>query len=301
MELPKLPIFNHPIVEKIFFSELLSQEDLSIILKLDKKTLTEDLEKLIRFWLKHIDYFYDECEEYSANVLLYALFILKEIDAPNQLELILEVARIDNEYKYVWFGDCYTEYYWSLIVHFGYNQTEVLKENIKEIIIDSFYNEQVAMAMLQIFYRDETKHAQIREHWTELLEYYNQLPPEKIDPTYLAFFVSYVNRPNDTQMVLIKNLYKKNYIDLSVNGTFEELFDFEEPLRKMITIFDIQKDFEKHQSTQKYYEDYVIDDEDNLDFFDYLSARAGHSFPKTNRNDPCPCGSGKKYKKCCLN
>lgn len=21
---------------------------------------------------------------------------------------------------------------------------------------------------------------------------------------------------------------------------------------------------------------------------------------KTGRNDPCPCGSGKKYKKCCL-
>jgi len=23
-------------------------------------------------------------------------------------------------------------------------------------------------------------------------------------------------------------------------------------------------------------------------------------FPKVGRNDPCPCGSGKKYKKCCL-
>jgi uncharacterized protein len=23
-------------------------------------------------------------------------------------------------------------------------------------------------------------------------------------------------------------------------------------------------------------------------------------FPKTGRNEPCPCGSGKKYKKCCL-
>lgn len=22
---------------------------------------------------------------------------------------------------------------------------------------------------------------------------------------------------------------------------------------------------------------------------------------KINRNDPCPCGSGKKYKKCCIN
>lgn len=24
-------------------------------------------------------------------------------------------------------------------------------------------------------------------------------------------------------------------------------------------------------------------------------------FKKFKRNDPCPCGSGKKYKKCCLN
>ena len=23
--------------------------------------------------------------------------------------------------------------------------------------------------------------------------------------------------------------------------------------------------------------------------------------PKVGRNDPCPCGSGRKYKKCCLN
>jgi len=25
-----------------------------------------------------------------------------------------------------------------------------------------------------------------------------------------------------------------------------------------------------------------------------------HSEPMIGRNDPCPCGSGKKYKKCCL-
>jgi uncharacterized protein YecA (UPF0149 family) len=24
-----------------------------------------------------------------------------------------------------------------------------------------------------------------------------------------------------------------------------------------------------------------------------------HKGPKVGRNDPCPCGSGKKYKKCC--
>ncbi|MCB1903860.1 MAG: SEC-C domain-containing protein, partial [Gammaproteobacteria bacterium] len=24
-----------------------------------------------------------------------------------------------------------------------------------------------------------------------------------------------------------------------------------------------------------------------------------HAGPKVGRNDPCPCGSGKKFKKCC--
>ncbi len=24
-------------------------------------------------------------------------------------------------------------------------------------------------------------------------------------------------------------------------------------------------------------------------------------YPKIGRNEPCPCGSGQKYKKCCLN
>ena len=31
-----------------------------------------------------------------------------------------------------------------------------------------------------------------------------------------------------------------------------------------------------------------------------LQAEEARAFPKAGRNDPCPCGSGRKYKKCCL-
>ena len=31
-----------------------------------------------------------------------------------------------------------------------------------------------------------------------------------------------------------------------------------------------------------------------------LAAEEALLMPKIGRNDPCPCGSGKKYKKCCL-
>jgi uncharacterized protein YecA (UPF0149 family) len=39
-----------------------------------------------------------------------------------------------------------------------------------------------------------------------------------------------------------------------------------------------------------------------LKLTDNLTKLADEKSPKskTGRNDPCPCGSGKKYKKCCL-
>jgi len=47
------------------------------------------------------------------------------------------------------------------------------------------------------------------------------------------------------------------------------------------------------------YEDEDDDDDwmEGDDVFDLPSARP--SAPKISRNGPCPCGSGKKYKKCC--
>jgi len=48
------------------------------------------------------------------------------------------------------------------------------------------------------------------------------------------------------------------------------------------------------------------DDDDDDDFFDTESPKRSNYMPyiapiKIGRNDPCPCGSGKKYKKCCIN
>ena len=44
-------------------------------------------------------------------------------------------------------------------------------------------------------------------------------------------------------------------------------------------------------------------EEDKWYFYDGQIVGAGtikREGPKVGRNDPCPCGSGKKYKKCCL-
>ena len=45
----------------------------------------------------------------------------------------------------------------------------------------------------------------------------------------------------------------------------------------------------------------MIDDESEEEFFSSLDTRPAHNpYRDVGRNDPCPCGSGKKFKKCCL-
>jgi preprotein translocase subunit SecA len=46
----------------------------------------------------------------------------------------------------------------------------------------------------------------------------------------------------------------------------------------------------------------VFDDDLENEIIDWQPSRpASNAFKGIGRNDPCPCGSGKKFKKCCLN
>lgn len=40
-------------------------------------------------------------------------------------------------------------------------------------------------------------------------------------------------------------------------------------------------------------------EDDDYDEMEYKQEPYRRTEPKVGRNDPCPCGSGKKYKKCC--
>ncbi|HCQ12948.1 SEC-C metal-binding domain-containing protein, partial [Flavobacterium sp.] len=99
----------------------------------------------------------------------------------------------------------------------------------------------------------------------------------------------YINNPSEYQVSLIKELYDKDYIDLSVNGNFEELFEIIETEKKDVTIFDIQQNVMKYYQSRSNYSE-------KLNLFQPIINQT-----KIQRNDPCPCGSGKKHKKCCLN
>jgi hypothetical protein len=291
------PTLHHKIVENIFTNRTLTSVQLEEILSCEKTTLTKDLHTIIQFCNNELD---DIDDAISYNLLYYALFLVKEIDAENQLDTILDILKWDEDKIDFWFGDLFTEYYWSLICHFGKYQIETLTEFLKLEEIETFSKEQVALALFQIYLKTPEQQSNITAIWTELLEFYNAIPEnsESIDTTYLAFFTSYIYQPDDYQKELIKKLYDKGYIDFSINGDYDELFEILETEKKCKTIFDVNHDFiEFENRPQRNYDTEILEA-----FNEFKNNQTPVILEKkVNRNDPCPCGSGKKYKKCCLN
>jgi hypothetical protein len=67
-----------------------------------------------------------------------------------------------------------------------------------------------------------------------------------------------------------------------------------------VTRFWLECENKKDELRAKYFKNDEIDDiAANAEFDNWLAIRTKKR-QKIGRNDPCPCGSGKKYKRCCL-
>jgi uncharacterized protein YchJ len=84
---------------------------------------------------------------------------------------------------------------------------------------------------------------------------------------------------------LIRKVFETKPVNVHYDGDFEDV-EIRLGLREKRS-----KPREKNR-IQKMLEAYEMEDK----IQPFISTN-----PQTGRNDPCPCGSGKKYKKCCLN
>ncbi|MBW2960239.1 SEC-C domain-containing protein [Mesonia sp. JHPTF-M18] len=117
----------------------------------------------------------------------------------------------------------------------------------------------------------------------------------------------------------ITELYQLNLVCESVNGDLDTLKEDFKDLKPIEEQAELPKAniFEKYKIWKTDFEDYLereFEDDDfdimdnlfNEEEFQRLIMHNEDESPiekqkEPGRNDPCPCGSGKKYKKCCLN
>ncbi len=159
-----------------------------------------------------------------------------------------------------------------------YQDWKELIDNQTEDTFESFWKE---------YSETETKlYAHILEHHTEHLTGTVAELVETFDCNK-TIFVGFLDGINSSlnQEIDLETVTDDTAIDLDID--FEKLF------------FNMLKAEADYLFTLTQWEG-VLSEEKRIEIVkDFKRSKTVHVEKKPGRNDPCPCGSGKKYKKCC--
>jgi hypothetical protein len=311
-------VFFHPEIEQLYENDMqIGHDTVYSILALPRQTVIADLEKVI---LDSITRFHrlgeQEWDETKHNFSAHAIFLLTELKAEESLPTILQLLRQDSEYLEYWFGDDMVPILWESIYHLGSNQLPVLASFLKEPNLYYYARLIPSIAVSQIAIHQPERRAEVVAWYTGIFSFFLDHFDDAslIDSDLIGLMVSDVLDFRGAELLpFVGRFFEKGVVPHSFSGDFNEVKkEMESPLsdnfeRKLFTIFERYD----HILNNWYpYKDDETDESAEDSAIDKLFRRSGDGYdypdtymreePKVGRNDPCPGGSGKKYKKCCM-
>lgn len=303
------PKFNHPEINYLYnFGLRIPHEKLKEIIALPRASLTEDLENMFLDAVNRFDYFSKkECLEETNTFVLHAIFLLKEINALESLPKIISFLEYDDEFLEFWLGDHKTDTLWQFFYGLGFNNTASLKQLLLKPGADTYIKTAVSQALSQMILHHPEKRNVISTIYSDVFtaNLAANLDDNLIDSDFLGLTIGdTIDCGLNELLPVIQQLFEKKYIPLGINGNFIEV---EKDFAKTSTrdqkrnLYNI---FELYDAVLNSWAGYNKGVKDRYEFDDDYDNRS--TIPqqavstKIGRNEPCPCGSGKKYKKCCI-
>jgi len=216
---------------------------------------------------------------------IHAIYILPLVGGAGALELALEMLRYRNED----IGDCLTESIPAILYAFGGDGIDAMKDFIKDETLEPFARSMVVLT-LTVFARKGVRYDELKDYLVELME-------STEDKTFATLVADSLAELGDPEVwPAIHRAFQE--------GRTEEGFISEEEIKDTIDgAYEDVRERELERCTR-----------DPLDFFsrrevkewsipmreEARKEREAGKKKKIGRNDPCPCGSGKKFKKCCM-
>lgn len=327
------PVFTHSEIWYLYqYEEDIPKDIIEIILLLPRESLIRDLHMVLEDGIRRYEYYVYSRELEEENIYCYffvehALYFLAELKSKESLPLILRLLRQ---------GEELLEFYFSFTLDQAINDVLFILEDqdiefYKKFLLEpnhGFYVRTMMSAVVtEIFYRNPERREEIVEWYESIYQFFLSNPEDEsqISSHLIGLMVAH----NCAMQLIelestIKSLWDNSWIPPLIIGDWE---DIQESLRKgdktyrhRIKGHDIFKryefiieqgekienmDFSSMLPIEEEF-DFEEDEYSDLDFFnDPEPLPKIETFvrqtPKVGRNAPCPCGSGKKYKKCCLN
>lgn len=247
---------------------------------------------------------------------IFALYLLSKFRETKAYPLILSLAALPGETPEDLLGDCITEALARFIVSTFNGDITAIKHLIENenanmwsrnagfkslvglVALNQLQREELIEYLRALFYSPLSNS---EEFVTELISTAVDLYPEELLPEIdQAFEAGKV----DTWVV------NKKWIErVLAQGKAQCLLDYVYKDHFHLPIDDVEEamgwmqGFHQHRHTagrNNFEEEYEDNFNDGRDFYLEPVTTYTRETPKVGRNEPCPCGSGKKFKKCCL-
>ncbi len=310
------PIFNHPELEWLYqFDSNIESEKLMAILALPRETLIEDLKTILNDIVCRYEYFrgLDDrgmLKEEHCFFGLHAVYLLGELEAEEALDSLLETFKYDSDFLHFWYYDLFVETFWDPLLRMGKNQIDKLKNFVLTPNLDTYAKAEIVATLAQISFHYPERREEVIEWFKSIMIHFTQLKPDSgiIDNDQIALMISHAMDIQAVELIAeIKQLFDLRYVSEGITGSFKSVKNDIERVPGYSCKNELLNIYEQY--------DELNGDGNENDYnppgkeLDLFGANESPKeiikpvIPSINigRNDPCFCGSGKKYKKCCLN
>ncbi|MDA8692770.1 SEC-C metal-binding domain-containing protein [Saprospiraceae bacterium] len=323
--------FSYLLLNKDF--EYFDDKDIGLILS--QKDVTKVEEDLNWVLYQSFDRYSEWDGQYIPHSLISVVYVAAHYKIFNIVPTIFQILKdVTKEFSDGLFGDMSyemlhpplylllqenTDYVYEMMTSQPESETWFLKSDIARILSMILY--------------DHPEHTLIRELIDRLFDNYVEHDYEMLGWLIYAIGSQKIQGYDDR----IKQAYNEDKIDGSKYGTYDDLitsdysYDLKHSYRGGNTLQEHHKNFQEilafaiepmaKVSTKKYIKKQIKDDEARFElegdiedvsyfglfddinenqYYDTPIIPIRRDLPKVGRNDTCPCGSGKKYKKCCL-
>lgn len=275
-----------------------------------RDALTEPLLAAFAAWVDKVE---DPDSEWDGDAEWlpdYAMYLLAQFREPRALPLYLRLCRLPEEEVEYWLGDILTQDMGAFLASTCAGDLSALRALLADEDIYTWSRWEALRALTTVAVQGD---ASLDEHVQWLLTAAQQQRRDPGNPFWTMLADTQFDLAAPALMPAVRQAYADDLPD-PVHIAVDEI---EEQLQQPPGIVPAE--------TRPEY-DYMRDAAAAIDWLiqarnrpdegdDGFDDRFDRSFdgswlapetyvrpgPKVGRNDPCPCGSGKKYKKCCLN
>lgn len=271
------------LIEKLLLTDKV--KECNEIIKKILENPPEDVSKRISKELDIITKRFKNDEQYeitNINTTLMLLIIAYELDLEDTFDSILNYSSLDNVSIDLDLGFFVLEDFSDIIIRLGRNRGEKIIEFVKNGELDKRMRLAYSVGILNLALNGFYELEKAKLFYKELL----------------------INKEFEELKEVCKFSLKEleRAKNITFNDEFESLFYVLEDLER-----DDEYDYSDELDVADYYENLSLENDSdkhwregiNQEEWDYFEFNEPRAVEKIGRNDSCPCGSGKKYKKCC--